>query len=153
MIQFTFSFFSGRNLSNSGQVMTQSSFYSFLCFLITKMLLLSFEREDSYRNLTKVNTRRKSGRYKKTPFRAEHRLSIRSFVIAMELMQVVVRSALLCALLLVANGSGTPLDDYVKAPDPHFAWTVILTYNQPDYTLYILNFTSQKWLDGKSFDR
>ncbi|CAF3847240.1 unnamed protein product [Rotaria sp. Silwood1] len=41
----------------------------------------------------------------------------------------------------------TPLDDYVNAPDPHFGWTVIKTYEEPDYTLYIVNFTSQKWID------
>jgi len=41
----------------------------------------------------------------------------------------------------------TPLDDYVKAPDPTFNWTVIRTFQQPDYVLYILNFTSQKWFD------
>lgn len=42
----------------------------------------------------------------------------------------------------------TPLDDYVNTPDPHFNWTVIHTYQMPDYMLYILNFTSQKWFDG-----
>jgi hypothetical protein len=52
------------------------------------------------------------------------------------------------ALLFVGKTESTPLDDYVKAADPHFGWTVIRTYEQPDYILYILNFTSQKWLDG-----
>jgi hypothetical protein len=42
----------------------------------------------------------------------------------------------------------TPLDDYVKAPDPHYNYTLIKTYRIEGYTLYILNFTSQKWLDG-----
>jgi hypothetical protein len=51
-------------------------------------------------------------------------------------------------LLSVDKSQSTPLDDYVKAPDPHFNWTVIQTYQEPDYTLYILNFTSQKWFDG-----
>ena len=45
----------------------------------------------------------------------------------------------------------TPLDDYVYAADPHFAWNILIRYDQPDYTLYILNFTSQKWLDGNRF--
>jgi hypothetical protein len=53
-------------------------------------------------------------------------------------------------LLLIGKSNSTPLDDYVHAADPHFGWTVIRTYEQPDYILYILNFTSQKWLDGKS---
>lgn len=52
-------------------------------------------------------------------------------------------------LLFIGTIESTPLDDYVHADDPHFAWTVIRTYDQPDYTLYILNFTSQKWLNGK----
>jgi hypothetical protein len=51
--------------------------------------------------------------------------------------------------LFIGAIHSTPLDDYVHAADPHFNWTVIQTYNQPDYTLYILNFTSQKWFDGK----
>ncbi|CAF4033406.1 unnamed protein product, partial [Rotaria sordida] len=41
----------------------------------------------------------------------------------------------------------TPLDDYVNAPDPYFSWTIIETYEEPDYKLYIVNLTSQKWID------
>jgi hypothetical protein len=55
------------------------------------------------------------------------------------------------AALCIGNSESTPLDDYVHANDSYFAWTVIKTYQQPDYDLYILNFTSQKWLDGKVF--
>jgi hypothetical protein len=55
------------------------------------------------------------------------------------------------ASLCIGNSESTPLDDYVHANDSYFAWTVIKTYQQPDYDLYILNFTSQKWLDGKVF--
>ena len=61
---------------------------------------------------------------------------------------------LLASLVLViftTRTDATPLDDYVHAPDPYFGWEVIQTYQQPDYTLYILNFTSQKWLDGEFF--
>lgn len=54
----------------------------------------------------------------------------------------------IATFLLVDQSHSTALDDYVKAPDPHFNWTVIQTYKEPDYILYILNFTSQKWLDG-----
>jgi hypothetical protein len=53
------------------------------------------------------------------------------------------------ASLCISSTQSTPLDDYVHANDSYFAWTVIRTYQQPDYNLYILNFTSQKWLDGK----
>ncbi len=43
---------------------------------------------------------------------------------------------------------GTPLDDYVNKPDPAFAWKLIQTYPSPTYTVYVLNMTSQQWLDG-----
>jgi len=50
-------------------------------------------------------------------------------------------------LFFIDKNESTPLDDYVHADDPHFGWSVMRTYEQPDYILYILNFTSQKWLD------
>ncbi len=53
------------------------------------------------------------------------------------------------ASLFISKCESTPLDDYVHANDSHFGWVVIQTYEQPDYNLYILNFTSQKWLDGQ----
>lgn len=56
-------------------------------------------------------------------------------------------------LVFIAESQCTPLDDYVNAADPHFGWTVIRTYEQPDYALYILNFTSQKWFDGEAIVR
>ena len=58
----------------------------------------------------------------------------------------------LLIVVFVNRIESTPLDDYVRAPDSHFNWTVIQTYNEPDYVLYILNFTSQKWFDGMSID-
>jgi hypothetical protein len=60
-------------------------------------------------------------------------------------------SFVVIGLLFIGNSESTPLDDYVRAPDPNFGWTVIRTYEQPDYVLYILNFTSQKWLDGRFY--
>ncbi|CAF1456316.1 unnamed protein product [Rotaria sordida] len=56
-------------------------------------------------------------------------------------------SIIIIGLLFIDKSESTPLDDYVHADDPHFGWTVIRTYQQPDYNLYILNFTSQKWFD------
>ena len=44
--------------------------------------------------------------------------------------------------------NATPLDDYVNAPDPNYGYELLQTYEMTGYTLYILNFTSQKWLDG-----
>lgn len=52
-------------------------------------------------------------------------------------------------LLIVTNGQSTPLDDYVHDDDPHFSWNIVQTYDERDYKLYILNFTSLKWYDGK----
>ncbi|UJR29763.1 hypothetical protein I4U23_017311 [Adineta vaga] len=49
--------------------------------------------------------------------------------------------------IIVHSSQSTPLDDYVRAADPHFGWTLIQTYEEIDYKLYVLNFTSQKWLD------
>jgi hypothetical protein len=43
---------------------------------------------------------------------------------------------------------GTPLDDYVNKPDPAFAWKLIKAYPFSTYTIYLLNMTSQQWLDG-----
>jgi hypothetical protein len=53
------------------------------------------------------------------------------------------------SVLCIGQSQSTPLDDYVKAADPYFNWTVIQTYREPDYVLYVLNFTSQKWFDGR----
>lgn len=55
---------------------------------------------------------------------------------------------LLVSFAFLEQSYATPLDDYVHMPDPNYSWAVIRTYDQPDYTLYVLNFTSQKWLDG-----
>ena len=41
----------------------------------------------------------------------------------------------------------TPLDDYVNQPDSHYKWDLIQTYDNDSFTIYILNMTSQKWLD------
>ncbi|CAF3739734.1 unnamed protein product [Rotaria magnacalcarata] len=56
-------------------------------------------------------------------------------------------------IILIGQYESTPLDDYVNAPDPHFGWTIIDTYEAPDYKLYILNFTSQKWIDERFSSR
>ena len=50
--------------------------------------------------------------------------------------------------LVIVFVNCTPLDDYVNAPDPHYGYELIKTYNMTGYTLYILNLTSQMWLNG-----
>jgi PhoPQ-activated pathogenicity-related protein len=54
---------------------------------------------------------------------------------------------IIAIILLFNTLNATPLDDYVNAPDPHFGYQILTTYDMPGYKLYILNFTSQKWLD------
>ncbi len=56
--------------------------------------------------------------------------------------------SLVCFCLLWTLAVATPLDDYVKAPDPHYKYELIKVYELEGYTLYVLNLTSQKWLDG-----
>lgn len=50
-------------------------------------------------------------------------------------------------LFNVINVNSTPLDDYVNSPDSHYKYELIKTYELTGYKLYILNMTSQKWLD------
>ena len=62
---------------------------------------------------------------------------------------------LLLALFLVLDvcfsvADGTPLDDYVNAPDSHYSWKALeWTYKGEGYTMHLVNMTSQKWLTGK----
>ena len=60
--------------------------------------------------------------------------------------------------LLIASAFSTPLDDYVNKPDQHYTWSV------KDYTLpgssfhknltgYVIDMTSQKWLDESYVNR
>lgn len=55
----------------------------------------------------------------------------------------------LCLILFVvyASSQATPLDDYVNTPDPHYNYELIQTYSQVGYKVYVLNMTSQKWMD------
>ena len=61
------------------------------------------------------------------------------------------RIIILCsaAVLLIAVG-GTPLDDYVNAPDSHYKYEEVSKPFEGDgYKTYFLNMTSQKWLNGE----
>lgn len=52
-------------------------------------------------------------------------------------------------LCLLALSSGTPLDDYVNKPDPNYHWydTNVTIKTVLGGTGYVLNVTSQQWLD------
>jgi len=58
--------------------------------------------------------------------------------------------SLLVAFTLMSSNA-TPLDDYVNRPDPNYRYDVIDQYRGPDYTLYTINMTSQKWKTGYAF--
>ena len=48
----------------------------------------------------------------------------------------------------------TALDDYVQLDDGYFSFTELLSYRFEENatTVYMLNMTSQKWMDGGFFD-
>ncbi len=48
---------------------------------------------------------------------------------------------------------GTPLDDYVAAPDSSYSYSVLKTVSGTGYTAYILEMTSQSWRSKDEVDR
>jgi len=58
-------------------------------------------------------------------------------------------------LVLVAAqlAFGTPLDDYVKAPDENYRYSVVNTIAGVGYTAYVLDMTSQSWRSKDEVDR
>ncbi|KAI8796905.1 autocrine proliferation repressor protein A [Biomphalaria glabrata] len=50
------------------------------------------------------------------------------------------------AALLVGSSKSTPLDDYVIRPDENYYYGFLMELKGPDYVVYILNMTSQKWM-------
>ncbi|XP_077979950.1 autocrine proliferation repressor protein A-like [Glandiceps talaboti] len=62
----------------------------------------------------------------------------------------------ICFAVLAVTYSvhATPLDDYVNRPDTHYKYEILSTHYEADeYTVYIVNMTSQKWLTDKDVDR
>jgi PhoPQ-activated pathogenicity-related protein len=68
-------------------------------------------------------------------------------------LEIAILSSIVVLIIAACPVSSTPLDDYVNAPDPNYGYELIKTYEMTGYTLYILNFTSQKWLDETVSDR
>ena len=48
---------------------------------------------------------------------------------------------------------GTPLDDYVAAPNSSYSYSVVKTVSGTGYTAYILEMTSQSWRSAGEVDR
>lgn len=42
----------------------------------------------------------------------------------------------------------TPLDDFVNSFDPYYSFDVIQQYKLDQSRMYVINMTSQKWLNG-----
>ena len=47
----------------------------------------------------------------------------------------------------------TALDRYVNTPDPHYAYELLHWNDEAGYNTYVLEMTSQKWLDEETVDR
>jgi PhoPQ-activated pathogenicity-related protein len=63
-------------------------------------------------------------------------------------------TALVVLILAAAQfACGTPLDDYVAAPDASYRYSVLKTVAGPGYTAYILDMTSQSWRSKDEVDR
>jgi len=58
-------------------------------------------------------------------------------------------------LVLVAAqfAVGTPLDDYIKAPDANYRYSVVNTIAGAGYTAYVLDMTSQSWRSKAEVNR
>ena len=52
---------------------------------------------------------------------------------------------------MVVRVQSTPLDDYVKKLDLAHKYDEIDSRKGRGYTVYTLNMTSQKWIDGEYF--
>jgi PhoPQ-activated pathogenicity-related protein len=64
-------------------------------------------------------------------------------------------STILAVLVLITAqfAFGTPLDDYVAAPDASYRYSVVKTIKAAGYTAYILEMTSQSWRSKDEVDR
>ena len=62
---------------------------------------------------------------------------------------------ILAVLVLAAAplAVGTPLDDYVAAPDSSYRYSVVKTVSGTGYSAYILEMTSQSWRSADEVDR
>ena len=44
----------------------------------------------------------------------------------------------------------TPLDEYVQGDDGYYSYNYLNNYTYLGATVYMVNMTSQKWMDGQS---
>ncbi len=61
--------------------------------------------------------------------------------------------ALAVALFLGTAATATPLDDYVAAADPNFAYSLVNTIPGTGYTGYVYDMTSQSWRSPEEVNR
>ena len=58
---------------------------------------------------------------------------------------------MLLFIMFTLNGNvkcPSPLDEYVYHWDPTFSYKLLQTYPSPTSTVYVINMTSQTWLNG-----
>ncbi len=61
--------------------------------------------------------------------------------------------AVVLFLFIAQLAFGTPLDDYVAAPDENYHYSVANTITSRGYTAYVLEMTSQSWRSASEVDR
>ena len=60
-----------------------------------------------------------------------------------------------CAAVVVPihEATASALDDYVGAPDPHFAFDLVSTLPGSGYAAYVIEVTSQQWRSDSEVNR
>lgn len=64
-----------------------------------------------------------------------------------------VSKLMLWPVMMATPLDATPLDDYVKQPDPNYGYRLIRRLDGDGGTVYLLNMASQAWRTGKDVDR
>ena len=60
---------------------------------------------------------------------------------------------ILIGVYLSQTVHATALEDYIAAPDSNYSYSVVNTYSETGYTVYVIDMTSQKWRDISEVDR
>lgn len=60
---------------------------------------------------------------------------------------------LVIVLCLSAICHSTPLDDYIRKPDPSYSWSVERVSRGTGYTAFAIKLTSQTWLSSAEVDK
>jgi PhoPQ-activated pathogenicity-related protein len=58
----------------------------------------------------------------------------------------------LAVALCVLAASATPLDDYVRKPDPSYKWETFNSFRGANFTVWNIKLTSQTWMHPSVVD-